>query len=104
MIEQPPRAARALARRRTAMIRWLTILMAVVGVGVALYTVGTAQHEPPKIPLEAEPSINPFQHGFAATGIVESGSRDVQIAAPEAGLAMKVFVEVGDVVKAGDPL
>lgn len=86
------------------MVRWLTILAAAAGLGIALYTVATARHEPPKVPLEAEPSVNPFEHGVAATGIVESCTRDVQIAAPEAGLATRVFVEVGDHVKVGDPL
>jgi HlyD family secretion protein len=71
---------------------------------VAVYTVATARHQPPKAPLEAEPSVNPFATGIAATGIIESASRDVQIAAPEGGLATRVFVEVGSTVSIGDPL
>src|SRR4051812_37867782 len=86
------------------MIRWATILLAVFGLLLAVYTVATARHQPPKAPLEAEPSVNPFTAGIAATGIVESASRDVQIAAPEGALATRVFVEVGDTVKVGDPL
>jgi multidrug efflux pump subunit AcrA (membrane-fusion protein) len=86
------------------MIRWLTILLATAGLCLAIYTVATARHQPPKAPLEAEPSINPFASGIAATGIVESASRDIQIAAPEGALATRVFVEVGDKVKVGDPL
>jgi HlyD family secretion protein len=86
------------------MIRWATILLAILGLLLAVYTVATARHQPPKTPLEAEPSVNPFSSGIAATGIVESASRDVQVAAPEGALATRVFVEVGDTVKAGDPL
>lgn len=86
------------------MIRWLTIVLALAGLGVAIYTVSTARHQPPKVPLEATPSVNPFQNGIAATGMVESGSRDVQIAAPDGAMATKVFVEVGATVKPGDPL
>ncbi|MEX2219155.1 MAG: HlyD family efflux transporter periplasmic adaptor subunit [Phycisphaerales bacterium] len=86
------------------MIRWATIILAAAGLALAIYTVSTAQHEPPRVPLEAEPSVNPFQSGIAATGIVEPATRDVRIAAPEGALAMRVFVEVGDRVNAGDPL
>jgi multidrug resistance efflux pump len=86
------------------MIRWATIFLAVAGLALAVYTVSTARHQPPKVTLEAAPSVNPFQNGIAATGVVESGSRDVQIAAPEGAQCTRVFVEVGDKVKPGDPL
>ncbi len=86
------------------MIRWATIILAVLGLSLAIYTVATARHEPPRVPLEAAPSVNPFANGIAATGIVESASRDVQVASPDGGIATRVFVEVGATVKIGDPL
>lgn len=86
------------------MIKWLTILGAIAGVALAVYVVSTASHKPPPMPLAAPPSINPFDRGIAATGIVEARSRNVPIAAPEAGLVTRVFVEAAQTVKAGDPL
>ena len=68
------------------MLRWIPILIAVAGLSLALYTVATARHEPPKARLEAEPSVNPFASGIAATGLVESASRDVQVASPEGAI------------------
>jgi len=86
------------------MIKWLTILGAIAGVALAVYVVSTASHKPPPIPLAAPPSINPFDRGIAATGIVEARSRNVPIAAPEGGLVTRVFVEAAQSVKSGDPL
>src|ERR1051325_1793922 len=86
------------------MFKWLTIAVAGLGVIVAVYTAATS-HEALPAPLPAEPpSVNPFPSGVAATGLVEAASRNVQVAPPEAGLVTKVFVQVNDAVKAGDPL
>lgn len=86
------------------MIKWFTILLALAGVAVGVYTVSTASSAPPRIPLAAPPSINPFPRGIAATGVVEGVSRNVHIVAPEGGLVTRVFVQPGQTVKAGDPL
>jgi HlyD family secretion protein len=86
------------------MIKWITIVLALVGFSLGLYTVATARHDPPRAPLAAPPSINPYAHGIAATGIVEAASRNIQIAAPEGGLVARVHVEVGEQVAIGDPL
>src|SRR5437763_11750877 len=86
------------------MIKWGSILFAIAGLTVGVYTAATATREAPKVPLDGQPSVNPFDHGIAATGVVEAASRNIAIAAPEAGLVTRVFVEVGQRVKAGDPL
>lgn len=86
------------------MIKWTTILAAACGLGVAVYAVSTASFAPPNLPLAAPPSINPFPKGIAATGVVEAGSRNVQVAAPEGAVVTKVFREVGEGVNVGDPL
>jgi len=86
------------------MIKWFTILLALAGASVGLYTVATASSAPPRIPLAAPPSINPFPRGIAATGIVEGVSRNLHIVAPEGGLVTQVFAQSGQQVKAGDPL
>ena len=86
------------------MIKWFTILLALAGASVGLYTVATASSSPPKIPLAAPPSINPFPRGIAATGVVEGVSRNINIVAPEGGLVTQVFVQPGQQVQAGAPL
>ena len=86
------------------MVKWITISVALLGLALGVYTVATARHDPPKAPLAAPPSVNPYPHGIAATGVVEAASRNVQIAAPEGGLVVKVSAEVGDRVAVGDPL
>lgn len=86
------------------MIRTITIAFSLLGLALAIYVVATARHQPPRLPLATPPSINPFAHGIAATGIVEPCSRQVPVAAPEGALVTRVFVDVGDTVAVGDPL
>ncbi len=87
------------------MIKWTTILLSVVGLSVGIYAVSTAEYAPPPMPLAAAPSINPYEHGIACSGLVEAASRNIEIAPLEGGgLVTKLFVEVGDQVEAGQPL
>jgi HlyD family secretion protein len=86
------------------MIKWITIALAIAGLSLGVYTVATARHDPPKAPLAGAPSINPYEHGIAATGLVEPAGRSIQVAAPEGGIVARVLVQVGDMVAAGDPL
>jgi HlyD family secretion protein len=85
-------------------VKWISILLAVVGVVLAVATARTAYEEPPVIPLSRQPSINPFGRGVASLGKVESREREIMLAAPQPGLIMEVHVQVGERVKAGDPL
>ncbi|MCC6427270.1 MAG: biotin/lipoyl-binding protein [Phycisphaerales bacterium] len=86
------------------MIKWLSILLAIAGVVLGIATTRTAIRKPVEIPLSRQPSINPFGRGIAALGKIESKGREVEIAAPEPGLVIEVFVDVGQDVKAGDRL
>lgn len=86
------------------MIKWITFILAAAGLSIGIYTAATAQHEAPKVPLAGEPSVNPYKQGIAATGQVEAATRNVNIAAPEGALVVRVLAEVGQRVKAGDPL
>jgi multidrug efflux pump subunit AcrA (membrane-fusion protein) len=86
------------------MLKWFVIILAVVGLALGVWTVFTQDRANPEPPPASPPSINPFPAGIAATGIVESASRDVAIGAPEAGLVRSVSVQVGDRVAVGDVL
>lgn len=86
------------------MVKWLTILIAVIGFAIGLWTVATANREEPEPPPVAQPSINPFDSGIAATGVVEAASRNIEVAPSEPGLVVSVAVEVNDRVATGDLL
>jgi len=56
-------------------------------------------HEPPVAPPRAD-----FERRVAAIGLIEAGSDNISIASPLPGVVQRVCVEVGQEVKAGDPL
>lgn len=86
------------------MLRLATILLSVIGLCVGVYAVALTRATPPEVPLSRPPSVNPFSHGVAALGFIEPEHRVVEIAPPEPGLVTRVLVDVGDRVKAGQPL
>ena len=86
------------------MLRFATILLSVIGLCVGVYAVALTRATPPEVPLSRPPSVNPFSHGVAALGFIEPEHRVVEIAPPEPGLVTRVLVDVGDHVKAGQPL
>jgi multidrug resistance efflux pump len=86
------------------MLKWIVIILAVLGLGMGLWTVATSGRDNPEPPPASTPSVNPFPSGIAATGLVEGTSRNVQIAAPENGLVTNVDVQVNDRVEKGDQL
>ncbi len=86
------------------MVRWLSILLAIVGLGIGYLAVRHSRENPPDLPLARPASVNPFERGVAALGIVEPSSRSIDIVAPEPGLVVEVGVDVGDHVKKGQVL
>jgi len=86
------------------MFKRFSILLSIVGLVIIVYVVATSNRDIPSPPPAAPPSVNPFPRGIAGLGVVETAGREVNVAAPEAGRVAEVFVEVGDVVKAGEQL
>lgn len=86
------------------MFRRFTIILALAGLALALYVVATAKQEIPSPPPAQPPSTNPFAAGVAALGIVEPATPTVEVAAPEPGRVVEVFVDVNDRVAKGAPL
>lgn len=82
----------------------VVIVLAMMGAAIGLYTAATAGEKPPNPPPARAPSVNPFAHGIAASGLVEAASRNIAVAAPEAGMVTAVLASVGDVVRQGQPL
>lgn len=87
------------------MVRSIVIpVLAAAGLAFAIYT--TAQSNKPVIPAPpiAAPAASPFGTPVAGAGIVESSTQNIAIGTNVGGVVSKVFVKVGDAVKAGTPL
>jgi HlyD family secretion protein len=77
---------------------------ALVGVIFGIKTVIFSNTPPAVAPPVVEPSQAPFEEFVAGSGIVESASENISIASTVGGVVTKVFVTVGDKIRAGDPL
>lgn len=86
------------------MVKWLTILLAVLGLSLGLWTVITEGEQIEEVPPSRPPSVNPFVDGIASTGIVEPSARVTHVGIPEPGLVTDVYVQVNDLVAVGQPL
>lgn len=86
------------------MVKWITFILAAVGLSAGIYTVATAKQELPKPPPSRPPSVNPFPNGVAAIGTVEPASREIAVIAPDQGMVTAVFVKVNDRVEKDQPL
>jgi multidrug efflux pump subunit AcrA (membrane-fusion protein) len=86
------------------MIRYLTLLAAVLGV-VGFLLISRQMHQPVPVPPPlVEPSLSPFPRSIGGTGLVEAVGKNVVIGPVESGSVEKVFVQIGDRVQKGDPL
>lgn len=83
------------------MFKNITIVLALAGVAMGVYSVATSKPKIPSPPLAQPASVNPFPRGIAALGVVESGTRDIAVAPPEPGLVVEVQAHVTDRVEQG---
>ncbi|HSI85936.1 MAG: efflux RND transporter periplasmic adaptor subunit [Candidatus Methylacidiphilales bacterium] len=86
------------------LFRSFSFYLALAGIVGAVLLVGRIRQTPPPPVPVAPPTRSPFPFSVAASGIVEAVRENVKIGCVRAGLVRKVFVEVGSVVKKGDPL
>lgn len=86
------------------LLRKLSLYLALAGVVAATVLVLRLRAQPPPPKPLAQPSRSPFPNTLAATGILESTRENVRLGVPKSGLIQKVFVNIGDRVRAGDPL
>jgi len=86
------------------MLKHLSILLAILGIGAVTGLVFTLKKPlPTPIPL-VEPSRAPYADSIGARGIVEAVDENVIVAPLISGLITDIYVKVGDSVKKGDPL
>jgi RND family efflux transporter MFP subunit len=82
----------------------LSFYLAAAGIFGAVYLVNKLRSAPPPAPPLAPPARSPYENAVAASGLIEAARENVRIATLRPGLVAKVFVRVGDSVKAGDAL
>lgn len=79
-------------------------ILALLALGFGVISV---VHSQPKREVTVPPSPPPessFEHTVAAVGLIEASTENIAIGSHLSGVVDKVFVTVGDAVKAGDPL
>jgi HlyD family secretion protein len=84
--------------------KYLLPILAVLGVFHAIRVVALGNNPPPIQKPLGEPAASPFSASVAGAGIIEPASENISIASPIAGVVQQIFVTVGQVVAAGDPL
>lgn len=84
--------------------KYVIPLLAIVGVGLAVRVVLSSAKPVIAAPPVAPPAKSPYSSQIAGAGLVEASTRNIAIGTNVAGIVMKVHVEAGDKVKAGDPL
>lgn len=86
------------------MFKYLSLLIALAGIGFAVSLVQRQKIVPPVPPPVVEPSAAPYADSIGARGIVESVNENVRIAPATSGLIREVAVKVGDKVSKDDVL
>lgn len=83
--------------------RSLTFYLALAGIALAIMLIRQQSLSGPE-PLYFEPAVNPFTNTIAASGIIESVDKNIEIGVPLSGLVKETFVSVGSKVQAGQIL
>ena len=79
-------------------------LLALIGIGFGIYAAMLSSRvTAPARPVTEAPQP-PYPHFAAGAGIVEANTENISIGTQVAGIVSKIYVKVGDKVKAGDPL
>src|SRR5450759_956535 len=84
--------------------KYIIPFLAVAGVAFAVFTVLRGDRTPPQPPPFSDAPQAPYQSFVAGSGIVEASTENISIGTHIGGIVSKVFVRVGDNVKASDVL
>lgn len=89
----------------TVKLRYVLLpVLALVGVGMTLYTVKMQARPAPSAPPTGEPTRSPFGTRVAGSGLVEPVTEIVNVGTPISGVVQSVNVQEGDAVKRGQSL
>ena len=84
--------------------RFVLPLLAVIGAISVFVLAGRSDRPAPPPQVVAPPAVASFPAYIAGSGIIEASTRNIAISTPVGGVVSRIFVEVGSMVKAGDPL
>jgi HlyD family secretion protein len=84
--------------------KFLLPALAVVGLGVAIFTVVAGSKATAPAPAVADPAQPPYRAFVAGSGIVEASTENIAIGTELPGVVSMIHVQIGSRVKAGDPL
>lgn len=79
-------------------------IASVVGVLLAVGAMVVGAQKAPLRPILFPPSVSPYKHTIAGSGVVEASSNNIHIGTPFNEIIWDVFVKVGDLIKKGDPI
>jgi RND family efflux transporter MFP subunit len=84
--------------------KYVMPLVALAGIGLALFTVVKGRTEAPPAPAVATPAVSPYDTFVAGAGLIEPRTEIIAIGTSIAGIVTRVNVEVGTFVPAGTAL
>jgi multidrug resistance efflux pump len=79
-------------------------IVAIAMIAFAVKYLAEAGEKMPELPPPVQPAENPFPNTVAGAGIIEPQTENIEIGSPLPGIVVEVLVQVGQKVKAGDPL
>jgi multidrug resistance efflux pump len=79
-------------------------IVAITMIAFAVKFLAKAGEKMPELPPPVQPAENPFPNTVAGAGIIEPQTENIEIGSPVPGIVVEVLVDVGQKVKAGDPL
>ncbi|MGH8577160.1 MAG: efflux RND transporter periplasmic adaptor subunit [Gammaproteobacteria bacterium] len=86
------------------MKRWFIPVLAVLSLGLAVFSVARTRPDRAPEPPPIEPPATPFAESVAAVGLVEANTENIAIGSHLSGVVARVHVVVGQAVQAADPL
>ncbi len=84
--------------------KYVLPMLAVAGVSFAGWMVVRGSQELPPAQPVSEPATSEFSSFVAGAGLVEAATENIAIGPVVPGVVQRVYIKVGDSVKAGDPL
>ena len=79
-------------------------IIALIGIGLAIYTVYKQSRPAPNAPPSGQPTKSPFSNRVAGSGLVEPATEIMNIGTSISGTVQSVSVKEGQLVKKGDIL
>ena len=86
-----------------AIFRTFSFYFALAGIVLAVVLIKKIGAKGPD-PVHLIPAVNPYEKTIAASGIIESIDKNIEIGVPHSALVKEVYIKVGDSVKQGQPL